>query len=263
MSFKAYEPAFPLRRYVDFLYRVDPQGAPPSRRRIYPDGAMQLVIHLQSPAATFFLDDRVHTIRAPLIAGPYSRSFEIDPSKSGLIIGVQFRPGAAHRFHRIAAHELSNTDISLGDLNRAEADGLLNRICSAASEHAQFRVVEEYLRDKLALGVETHPAIDYAVEQFARLGGSCGIGKIQVATGLSHTRFIQLFREQVGLTPKLYCRVRRFRRLMDKIQKGMPVNWAELAADCGYFDQAHLIRDFRVFAGTTPVVYRQGHGSAD
>jgi AraC-like DNA-binding protein len=81
------------------------------------------------------------------------------------------------------------------------------------------------------------------------------VRKIQLNTGLSHTKFIQLFREHVGLTPKLFCRVRRFRTLLNRIEKGLPVNWAGLAADCGYFDQAHLIRDFRAFAGITPIDY--------
>ena len=49
--------------------------------------------------------------------------------------------------------------------------------------------------------------------------------------------------------------MRRFRALLDRIEKGMPVNWAELAVDCGYFDQAHLIHDFRAFAGITPLEY--------
>jgi len=83
------------------------------------------------------------------------------------------------------------------------------------------------------------------------------VRRIQLETGVSHTRMIQLFREQVGLTPKLFCRVRRFRAVLQGIGKGSPVNWAELAAECGYFDQAHLIRDFRVFAGMTPATYRR------
>jgi AraC-like DNA-binding protein len=83
------------------------------------------------------------------------------------------------------------------------------------------------------------------------------VREIQRDSGLSHTRFIQLFREHVGLTPKLFCRVRRFRMALDRIQNGMPVNWAALATDCGYYDQAHLIHDFRAFAGLTPAQYQR------
>jgi AraC-like DNA-binding protein len=81
------------------------------------------------------------------------------------------------------------------------------------------------------------------------------IRKIQLDTGFSHTHFIQLFREQVGLTPKLFGRIRRFQMLLGRIDKGLPLNWADAATDCGYFDQAHLIHDFRAFAGVTPLEY--------
>jgi len=255
MSYKLHEPALPLRRYIDFIWKAEQSGAASSRRRIYPDGAMALVIHLKEPTATYFVDDKAHSIRVPLIAGPYSRSFQIDPSQSKLVIGVHFRPGAARLFYPVAAHELRDTDVALSDINPTEADCLLNEICSVADERAQFCVVERYLTRKLAFSAAIHPVIDYAIEQFARAGGMRSIRTVQTDTGLSHTRFIQLFREHVGLTPKLFCRIRRFQRLIGSIQRGIPTNWAELALDCGYFDQAHLIHDFRAFAGVTPLAY--------
>jgi len=255
MPHRLYEPAFPLRHYVDVIWRVENVGAPSSRQRIYPDGAMALVIHLRKPTATYFIDDEPHSIRVPLLAGPYSRSFQIDPSQSTAVIGVRFRPGAARVFYRVAAHELHNTDIALSDLDRAEADRLLNEICSARGAEAQLRAMERYLNGKLMNAATIHPVVGYGVEQLSRAGGAERVRRIQADTGLSHTRFIQLFREHVGLTPKLFCRVRRFQGLIERIQKGLPVNWAELAVDCGYFDQAHLIRDFRAFAGLTPLEY--------
>jgi AraC-like DNA-binding protein len=255
MSFRLYQPTFPLSQYVDLIWRIENSGVPPSRQRIYPDGAMALVIHLRKPTATYFIDGKAHNIRVPLLAGPYSRSFQIDPSQSSSVIGVNFRPGSARLFFPVAAHEVHNTDIALSELDPAEADRLLNEICSARGEQAQLQAMEDFLNRKLAKAAPIHPAVVYAVEQLSGAGGAGSIRKIQLDVGLSHTRFIQLFREHVGLTPKLFFRVRRFRGLMEGIQKGLPVNWAELAGDCGYFDQAHLIRDFRAFAGITPLAY--------
>ena len=261
MPRRVYKPAFPLSQHVDLFWRTTNSGLPSSRRRIYPDGAMALVIHLKNPAMSFFIDDHAHHIRVPLLAGPYSRSFQIDPSQSTAVIGVRFRPGAAGMFFPIPAHELHNVDIPLSDLDTADADRLLNDVCSAPSEHAQFVAVERYLTKKLGNATPIHPAITYAVEQLSREGGIRSIRRIQTDTGLSHTRLIQLFREHVGLTPKLFCRVRRFHGLLERIEKGLPVNWADLAADCGYFDQAHLIRDFRAFAGVTPLEYARALAS--
>ncbi len=223
---------------------------------------MALVIHLKKPTMSFFVDAEPQTIRVPLLAGPYSRSFEIDPSESTEVIGILFRPGAARIFFPVAAHELHNIDIALSELYPDEADRLLNDLCSARDERNQFLVVERYLNGKLARAAPVHPVVQYAVEQLSREDAVSSIRRVQLDTGLSHTRFIQLFRENVGLTPKLFYRVRRFRTLLDRIEKGMPVNWAALALDCGYFDQAHLIRDFREFAGMTPLDYSRAMPAA-
>lgn len=254
MSQRVHTPAFPLSQHVELMWRVTNSGVLPPRQRVYPNGAMALVIHLKKPATSFYIDDVAQTIRVPLLAGPYSRSFHIDPSESTAVVGVLFRPGAASLFFPVAAHELHNTDIALSDLNPGEADTLLNEVCSATGELAQFPVLERYLNRKLKTSVAIHPAVRYAVMQLSRDDG-VRIRQLQLDTGLSHTRFIQLFHQHVGLTPKLFYRIRRFRTLLDRIDKGMPVNWSEAAIDGGYFDQAHLIRDFRAFAGITPLEY--------
>ncbi len=255
MAQRIYKPSFPLSRYVEHIWRTANAGLPSSRRRVYPNGAMALVIHLKKPTASYYFDDRVLSVRVPLLAGPYSMSFHMDPSESTEVIGILFRPGAARAFFPVAAHELHNEDIALSELYPSEADCLLNELCAAPGEDAQFLVVEHYLSRKLNRAGPMPAAVAYAIEQLSGGGGPRSIRQIQLDTGFSHTRFNQLFREQVGLTPKLFGRVRRFHALLGCIEKRLPVNWAGLAADCGYFDQAHLIHDFRVFAGITPLEY--------
>jgi len=263
MPLRIHRPDFPLSQYVEFIWRVTRYDALPSRQRVYPNGAMALVIHLKDPAMSFFIDDQRHSIRVPLLAGPYSRPFYIDPSESSAVIGALFRPAAARAFFPVAAHELHNADIALSELHPGEADQLLNDVCSTPGEHAQMLAMEQYLNRKLSNARPIHPTVRYAVEQLSREGAVRSVRNIQLDAGLSHTRFNQLFREHVGLTPKLFRRVRRFHSLLDRIEKGRPANWAELAADCGYFDQAHLIHDFRAFAGITPLQYsRTMPGSA-
>ena len=71
-------------------------------------------------------------------------------------------------------------------------------------------------------------------------------------------RFIQIFRDEVGLTPKLLCRVLRFQEVINTIEKRDAVDWVDIALSCGYFDQAHFIHDFRSFAGITPTGYQAG-----
>lgn len=255
MAHRAYRPGLPLSQYVEVMWWIANPGIPPSRQPVYPDGSMALAIHVKKPAMSFFVDGEMQTIRGPLLAGPYSRSFHIDPSQTTGVIGIAFRPGGARLFFPVSAHELHNRDVSLGELHPAEADRLLDEVCSAIDVDGKFRVLERYLTRKLAQAKPIHAAVRYAVDQLSGELGVHSVRKVLSDTGLSHTRFIQLFREHVGLTPKLFSRVRRFRAMLTRIEKGLPVNWAALAAECGYFDQAHLIRDFREFAGDTPGEY--------
>jgi transcriptional regulator GlxA family with amidase domain len=72
---------------------------------------------------------------------------------------------------------------------------------------------------------------------------------------LSQRRFIQRFAAEVGMTPKLYCRVRRFQRVRALVRNVPAPDWARVAVEWGYFDQSHLIHDFQAFSGLSPVEY--------
>jgi AraC-like DNA-binding protein len=79
--------------------------------------------------------------------------------------------------------------------------------------------------------------------------------------GLSQRRFIQVFAAEVGLTPKSYCRVRRFQKARESVRNVEAPDWARVAIDCGYFDQSHLIREFQALSGLSPENYlRQSSG---
>jgi AraC-like DNA-binding protein len=85
-----------------------------------------------------------------------------------------------------------------------------------------------------------------------------GPGRVQTVTekiGMSQRRVAQLFHEQVGVSPKTFHRVRRFQHTLTRLRGMQQVNWADLAIDCGYYDQAHLSHDFRQIAGMTPSAY--------
>lgn len=81
------------------------------------------------------------------------------------------------------------------------------------------------------------------------------IAEVTDKIGLSWRRFVQVFSEEVGLSPKLFCRVQRFQRVLQIVRRECDVDWAEIALGCGYFDQAHFIHDFKEFSGINPTTY--------
>jgi AraC-like DNA-binding protein len=120
----------------------------------------------------------------------------------------------------------------------------------------RLRVLEKELERRLGRVVNPHGAVRYALEEFGRNQCAAGIVEMARDTGLSRRRFTGLFREQVGLTPKLYCRLLRFQQVVRSIAAGASVDWAQIALEGGYYDQAHMAHEFRDFAGVAPGAWR-------
>jgi AraC-like DNA-binding protein len=97
--------------------------------------------------------------------------------------------------------------------------------------------------------------VRYALDAFDRSHGVRPVGDVIQRIGLSPRRFGELFRSEVGLAPKAFCRIRRFSEVLKRIEPLTEVDWADVALSCGYFDQAHFNHDFRACAGLTPSAY--------
>jgi AraC-like DNA-binding protein len=194
----------------------------------------------------------------------------IDTAEQERVVGIQFHPGGSFPFFREPADAMENASIALEDLWRSRVNELRERMLAAGSITAMFRILEQDLLSQLARPLAWHPAVDYALHHFRRLPHATTVARITDTIGLSPRRFIQLFRQQVGLTPKAFCRVRRFQQALVAVhgaKSGSParavfacgggkqVDWAQVALDCGYYDQPHFIHDFQSFSGMTPSAY--------
>jgi AraC-like DNA-binding protein len=141
-------------------------------------------------------------------------------------------------------------------------------LCGARSEFAlreqlqtidtpggRFQILEQFLLARLARSRTIHPVVTFALKAFEDGPSPPTISSVTGQIGLSQTRFIQLFREAVGLTPKQFCRILRFQHVLCSVEKSTPHTWTDLALTCGYYDQAHFIHDFQAFSGLTPGAY--------
>jgi methylphosphotriester-DNA--protein-cysteine methyltransferase len=132
---------------------------------------------------------------------------------------------------------------------------LRERLLEAHTPQTKFRVLEECLLAEAFRPLERHPAVDCALGLFRNIHTAPAVSEIADHNGISSRRFIQLFSKQVGLTPKLFARVQRFQKVLQEIRAGADFSWADMAANCGYFDQAHFIHDFKEFSGINPTTY--------
>jgi transcriptional regulator GlxA family with amidase domain len=115
--------------------------------------------------------------------------------------------------------------------------------------------LEQALLAHLLRPLERHYAVRFALDTFGRADNGLAIRDVARDAGLSQRRFIQLFEREVGMSPKLFFRVRRFRHALGTVREAAVPNWAQVAVDCGYYDQSHLIHDFRLFSNLSPTEY--------
>ena len=255
-------PKPPLSRFVEMLwfYENDPQ--PHRKERLMPDGCMSLIVNLQEDETRLYdPDDTGKMIKwdGAGVCGPHTESFAIDTDEQSCVVGVSFRPAGAVPFFRIPSSELYNQHVSLTNLWGGLARELRERVLAAPTPLEKLRVLELMLLERAAGNFATQPVVEYAVRNFLSAPQAMKISEIVADTGYSSRRFIELFKQHVGVAPKLFCRVRRFQGVLRRITSGRPVNWSDVALDCGYFDQAHFIHDFRAFSGINPSKYLRHH----
>lgn len=249
-------PGPPLSDFVScFWYVAGPPPATP-KERVLPDGAVQLIFNLRDGGFRTY-DKTGDTVdrrsSGAIVTGPTARSAIIDARDTSATVGVSFRPGGAAPFAGAAPSTFVDTDVEVDAVwGREACDRLHSRLADAASPRDAFVLLEEALIDRFSTRLLPHPGVRHALDVFTRTAHAASIGQVREAVGLSHRRFIDVFTRAVGLTPKTFCRVRRFQRALRLAHQGHRVRWSELALTCGYSDQAHMARDFRDFSGLTP-----------
>jgi AraC-like DNA-binding protein len=259
MLYLTHIPKRPLNEFVELFWYYDgfPRRAH-KKERLMPDGSMELIINLRENEARIYdRNDLEKCERLPgtLLCGPHSNFFVIDTAEQNSIMGIHFKPGGAFPFFKLPVDELHDIHVSLADLWGHEAGLLRERLLEASTPQQKFQVLEQCLLAQTVKPLERHRAVGCALALFRNIHTAPAVSAVSDQIGISSRRFIQLFSNQIGLTPKLFCRVRRFQRALQRIHQGGDFDWVDLAGDCGYFDQAHFIHDFRAFSGMNPTTY--------
>jgi AraC-like DNA-binding protein len=257
MITQTYVPRPPLSDFVGLFWYREGYNPAHARERCLPGGSAELIINLHQDMLPVF--DRQNPAKfqpgpGSVLYGPHSEYFVIDPCQVS-ILGVHFKPGGVFPFFNLSASELHNNIVSLDALWGRQTDELRNRLLEAETTAARFRLLEQMLLTKARQPLVKHPAITFALSKFPNSPHTRTIHTLAEHIGLSQTRLIALFREQVGLTPKLYGRVQRFQAVLHLLERPQPVGWVDASLTCGYFDQSHFIHDFRTFSGFNPTAY--------
>lgn len=224
-----------------------------SRERVLPTGRAQLLVNLRDDRLSVHECGGERQVGGIGLSGVWPAPTLVDPADQAAVICVAFRPGGAYPFFAAPQSATAGQLVGLEDLWGADGARLRERLLGVRTPAERLRLVEQALLDRVAGALRPDGATAYAV---AALDRGTPVASVVDRLGCTPRTFIRSFTERVGLPPKQFARIRRFQRLLASIPHDRPADWAVLAASCGYYDQSHLIREFRALAGTTPARYR-------
>ncbi|HUO88656.1 MAG TPA: helix-turn-helix domain-containing protein [Rhizomicrobium sp.] len=252
----------PLDGFIDFLWYWEGDPATHARDVITAGRTFGILISLHDDELTWYSGERYaqrNRLRGIAVNGTNAGHFAIDAHQPH-IMGVAFRPGGAWPFLGPAAHEFGDTHLSLEDVWGRDAERLHQRIVQAPAPDDKFDILFEGLVAIAPRAFALDPAVAFALARFERCPERGHVGNTARDADLSPKKFIRLFTDQVGMTPKLYLRVARFQKVMARIAHAPEIDWWDVVERHGYYDQPHFIREFKGFTGFTPTEWLKLRG---
>lgn len=253
-KFALAEPAPGLRRHVlRYCGYVENTGAPLKRREL-PSGGIALIINLGPLLRVAHPDggDAWSGSGAGFMAGLQDRFVLTETSGVQRGVQIDFSPIGAALFLGRPLGALGNQVVDLAALMGPEGQRLIEQLDAASGWAARFALLDRVIAGRIAAARPVGGELRHAWTALEASGGRIEIGALAQELSWSRTHLIRRFTEQFGLPPKRTARILRFDRAVRLLRSGAAESWTALALDCGYYDQAHMIREFRRFAGSAP-----------
>ena len=252
-------PAAPLGHFIRTLWYARAGDVARHRERVLPSGCVQIILSLSRDFILDFPEGPPECrVKPALVVGARSVYEIVDTSDMADLIGMVFNPGGFPVFAGDAADRFSNRSVALEGIWGSDAEGLRDRLREIDSPEQRLDCMERFLLRRFGERLTRRrrsPQVNFALRYFAELPNMASVRETARQIGWSERRFSQVFREETGLTPKVWCRVQRFQRAVRQLHAGFEVRWAELALDCGYYDQSHFANEFRAFSGVDASTY--------
>ena len=257
------EPPVDLRPYVDSFYEtIGPVAY--GHEKIVPRGTAELMVNLGPPH--YVLDNvscpnpAVH--RHVWIAGLHTRPLYTAPLHGNgkfvtHFVGASLRPTGIRELLQVDAVETVNNVIELEDIVGTKASALFSTVAAANTTQGRFSALSRFLRAQRAgRSFSASAAASYAARRTISEGGAIRVSDLYGELGVSRKHLVDMYKTTIGVSPKTFARLIRFRRVMESVETA-GTQWCKIAADRGFFDQSHMIADFCQFAGETPFSFLQ------
>jgi AraC-like DNA-binding protein len=220
-------------------------------RRHVPSTGVTVIIGFESPLRNSSRHAAA-TVHQSFVAGLHDA--HVITENTGISSGIQVNltPIGAYRMFGKPMHLITNAVVSIEDAFGPDGPLLVEALHDARAWDLRFDMLDAAITARLLGAREVPPSVLWAWRTIERTAGNASIAGLTDRLGWSRKHLVHQFREHIGLPPKTFARIARFSRAMRIVRSGEELRWTDVAHACGYYDQAHFIRDFSEFAGVAP-----------
>ena len=251
-TFGTYLPHPALAPYVRYYWTLAIDDVSTTKERVTPTGCMQLVFH-RGERMQFVSREGMQP--RSFICGQSTGFTDVATTGRLSMLVVVFQPYGAKAFFSLAMDELKGEDISVHDLGDRLLTELEDRIMNIEDDRIAIELIESFLIKWLYLIKEYNLKRILPAIRMINKENEVSIATLSETSCLSYKQFNRIFSEYVGVNPKEFARIVRFQRALYTLQMNPSMDFTTLALECGYYDQSHLIKDFKTFSGYTPSEY--------
>jgi AraC-like DNA-binding protein len=267
MIFRAHQPIFPLNHFIENFIYFDGISASHNLDRFLPDGNSEIIIDLTEKSQSIYDNEtlqEIQTCRQAWVSGVRTRPITIPSGKGSRMLVIAFKKGKAFPFYPFPLSELTDIVADADQVFGRHFHDLREQLLAAKSIDGMFELVEVFLLqqagDAICEDIATR-CIDFALSSIVHKPTLRRLHQLSDEIGYSQKHFIDLFRGQVGVSPKQYLKIMRFQKAISAIENNASIQWSQIALESGFYDQAHFIHDFKLFSGFTPNEYAKRKNS--
>ncbi len=255
MQYREIQPIPQLRGLIECFWLLEgsPTEVPATPERLLPDGCIEIILNLGARFRQVDAMGAGSLQPATYVVGQMTSPVLVAPTGRVQMLGIRFVPGGSLPFLAPPALEFADRITPLDDLAGDLARELRLYLDGESFDRPMLTRIESALARRASGHRGAEPALRSALHDFIANQGGFTVDELAGSLDITPRQLQRRFRNEIGIGPKLLSRILRFQHVFRAVESNAP-DWTEVAIEAGYFDQAHLIRDFHQFAGQTPAL---------
>lgn len=253
MFYNEYKPIASLESYIKCIWVLENPLHDETVNVVFPDGCMELIFHYGTPFNRIYNNIPLLQEKSILV-GQLSRPLRLQANGNAGVIGVRFHPWGLYPLVNMPLHKILNSEIAIKQVWGKHAAELEDKIGQINRDDAMDEIQQFLVRQMQVVPYHSEK-LKEVILLLKKEHGNVRVDELAKMSNLSVRQFTRNFTHLVGLSPKVFSGILRFQAFFGQCEKQPDVHLGELALQCGYYDQAHFIREFKQYTGMSPSAY--------